>query len=91
VSPVISPAEAAAYRRRWQLVNKRQVAELRAMTIEQRFDVMCRLWQWARLFGGWERSPSEQAAIEEVRARWNRLRRIERAKTQSKASIGDLL
>lgn len=65
--------EAKAFAARWHLVADEERRELRAMTLEQKFAQLAALMESTRALG-WE--TTDPAEVEEVRARWNRLRAI---------------
>jgi hypothetical protein len=67
---VLSPEQAHAFRRRWQLVEERQRAEQKLATIEDRLDELERLMSSIRDFG-WDEALNDDAP---VRARWASLR-----------------
>lgn len=69
----LSKAEATAYQERWERVNEADRAQLRAMTVEEKFRHLSSLMQWARAFGWDEALAAEE---DEVRRRWNRLRKV---------------
>ena len=65
--------EARAFAARWKLVADEERRELRATTLEQKFAQTAALMESARALG-WE--TTDAAEVEEVRARWNRLRAL---------------
>ena len=68
----ISALAAARYRRRWAIVRKRLIEELRATSMESKLRQLAGLMQSAREMG-WSRSQEEED--DAVRARWMALRR----------------
>ncbi|MBM2809817.1 MAG: hypothetical protein HW416_576 [Chloroflexi bacterium] len=60
-----------AWRERWALVNEVHEAEVRALSSAQKLEQLDALLAFARWLG-WQRSEAE---VQEVRDRWNRLRR----------------
>jgi hypothetical protein len=73
MNPPLTKAEAEAFRKRWQLVNAREEEELRATSIEVKWQQFNTLLRWARQFG-WSEALKEGEA--EVRERWIRLRKV---------------
>jgi hypothetical protein len=76
--PVITPAEARAYTRRWKLVNEYIDAERRAKTPQQRYDEVVDLMQWVDFFGSRKALEADERIRRDV---WNRLRRLYRARS----------
>jgi len=66
-------AEIRAWKKRWELVNQREIEELRAMSPEVKLRQLDALMRSVDQMG-W-REELEQG-VEEVRERWNKLRRI---------------
>jgi len=66
----VSPEQARAFRRRWQLVEERERAELKSSTLEEKVDELERLMLSVRDFG-WDEALDDDAP---VRARWADLR-----------------
>ena len=73
MKPRITKAEARAFKARWKKVNAVQREELRAMSPAQKMRQLTALMASARQLGWTE---SRDKKVHEVRARWNRLRRI---------------
>ncbi len=71
----MTKAEGRAYKRRWEAVNRFQIEELRATPVEEKFRQLALLMRVAR---AWPWTPKqlalEAAEVEQVRARWARLR-----------------
>lgn len=67
----LSPEQARAFHRRWELVEERKRAEAAATTLEEKLDDIERLMLSVRDFG-WEEALDDDAPI---RARWARLRK----------------
>lgn len=67
----LTPEQARAYVRRWELVNEREREELRAMTIDEKLRQVAMLMASAKALGWDERLDAEDA---EVRERWRLLR-----------------
>jgi hypothetical protein len=67
---VLSPEEARAFQRRWQLVDERQRAEQMSAAMEDKLDELERLMLSVRDFG-WDEALDDDAP---VRARWASLR-----------------
>ena len=66
----LSPEQARAFRRRWELVEDRKRAEQASATLEQKLDELERLMLSVGDFG-WNEALNDDAP---VRARWARLR-----------------
>jgi hypothetical protein len=66
--------EMAAWRDRWKLVNERELVELRAMSPEAKFRRVVELMELGHALGWATRSERELREIDEVRARWVKLR-----------------
>lgn len=73
MSEKLTPAEARAWQRRWELVNRREIEELRATPVDVKFRQLEALMQSVDQMG-WREGLEE--GIEEVRERWNKPRRI---------------
>lgn len=73
----LTKAEARAFQKRWQLVNAREVEEMRATSIDVKWQQFNTLLRWAYEFG-WTEALAEGEA--EVRERWNRIRKAFRGK-----------
>ena len=73
----ISQAEAHAFRARWQLANMAEREELRATPIAHKLRQLAALMASARMLGEATDHGKEET---EIRGRWNRLRRAERAR-----------
>jgi hypothetical protein len=71
MSRPLTRAEARAFRRRWQLVNAREVEELRNTDLDVKWRQFNTLLAWAQQLG-WTEALRE--GDEEVRQRWVRLR-----------------
>jgi len=71
----MTKAEARAFRKRWRLVNAREVEELRSTSLEVRLQQFNTLLGWAHQLG-WAEALGEGEA--EVRQRWARLRKAYR-------------
>jgi hypothetical protein len=76
MKPRISQAEAHAFRARWQLANTAEREELRTTPIAHKLRQLAALMASARMLGETTDHGEEEA---EIRSRWNRLRRAERA------------
>ena len=61
-----------AWKDRWKAVNRREIEELRAKTMDQKLAELEMLFQAAREFG---RHDSSSAETEVARSRWLKLRR----------------
>jgi hypothetical protein len=72
VMNAITPEEARAYFKRWELVRDVEAAELRRATMETKFQQLAALMASRHLFGP---EPDREAQVCEVRDRWARLRR----------------
>jgi hypothetical protein len=72
-----SKAELQAWLERWKRVNEFEVQELRDTSVETKLRQLAALMASAEAFGWRE----DQEEIEEVRARWNRLREIYRERS----------
>jgi hypothetical protein len=68
----LTKAEARAFRRRWERVNREEEEELRSTSVEVKWRQFNTLLGWAGQFG-WTESLGEGEA--EVRQRWARLRK----------------
>ena len=66
-------AEIRAWKKRWELVNQREIEELRAMSPEAKLRQLEALMRSVDQMG-WREQLEE--GVEEVRERWNKLRRI---------------
>jgi len=66
-------AEIRAWKKRWELVNQREIEELRAMSPEAKLRQLDALMRSVDQMG-WREKLEE--GVEEVRERWNKLRRI---------------
>lgn len=71
----MTSAEGNAFATRWQLVAEAEREELRATSLVQKFAQLASLMASAKSLG-WE--TTDQAEVDEVRARWNRLEAIYR-------------
>jgi hypothetical protein len=69
----ITPEEARAYFKRWELVRDAEAAELKRATVESKFQQLAALMASRYLFGP---EPDREAQVQEVRDRWTRLRRL---------------
>jgi hypothetical protein len=72
VMDAITPEEARAYFKRWELVRDVEAAELRRATMETKFHQLAALMASRHLFGA---EPDREPQVHEVRDRWTRLRR----------------
>jgi hypothetical protein len=72
VMNAMTPEEARAYFKRWELVRGVEAAELRRATMETKFQQLAALMASRHLFGP---EPDREAQVHEVRERWTRLRR----------------
>jgi hypothetical protein len=68
----MTPEEARAYFKRWELVRDVEAAELRRATMETKLQQLAALMASRHLFGP---EPDREAQVHEVRDRWTRLRR----------------
>jgi hypothetical protein len=68
----MTPEEARAYFKRWELVRDAEAAELRRATMETKFQQLAALMAARHLF---RPEPGREAQVQEVRDRWTRLRR----------------
>jgi hypothetical protein len=68
----ITPEEALAYFRRWELVRDAEARELRDTSMETKLQQLASLMASRHVFGP---QPDREAEIEVVRERWARLRR----------------
>jgi hypothetical protein len=68
----MTPEEARAYFKRWELVRDTEAAELRLATMETKLQQLAALMASRHLFGA---EPDREAQVHEVRERWTRLRR----------------
>ena len=68
----ITPEEARAYFRRWELVREAEVMELRRTSMETKLKHLAALMASRHVFGP---EPDREAQIQVVRERWARLRR----------------
>lgn len=69
----ITRPEAKAFKKRWSAVEAADVAELRATPVSRKLAQLIALMSSAPLFGDSDRRAADEA---EVRARWQRLRKI---------------
>ncbi len=72
VMNAMTPEEARAYFKRWELVRDVEAAELRRATMETKFQQLAALMASRHLFG---HERDREAQVLEVRDRWTRLRR----------------
>ena len=72
MAPRLSKTAAQAFRKRWKLVNEREVEELRSTTADMKLQQFNTLLAWARQLG-WSEALNEGEW--EVRERWARLRK----------------
>ena len=70
---VITPQEALAYFRRWELVRDAEARELRRTPVETKLQQLAALMASRHVFGP---EPDREAEIQVVRERWARLRRV---------------
>jgi hypothetical protein len=75
MKPALTRAQARAFRKRWQLVNAREVEELRRTPLDVKLQQINTLMGWVQQLG-WAEVLAEGEA--EVRARWVKLRRAHR-------------
>jgi hypothetical protein len=75
MSRPLSNPEARAFRKRWQLVNARELDEVRSASMELRWQQFKTLLAWAQEFGWSEVLRDEE---DQVRQRWARLRKASR-------------
>jgi hypothetical protein len=68
----ITPKDARAYFRRWELVRDAEARELRRAPMETKLQQLAALMASRHLFGP---EPDREAQIQVVRERWARLRR----------------
>jgi hypothetical protein len=71
--PAVTPDEARAYFRRWELVRAEQARELRSTSMETKLRQLAALMASRRLFGD---EPDRDVGVQAVRARWARLRQL---------------
>lgn len=67
----LTPKDAEDYRARWDLANRREIAELRTTSIEQKFRQLCALVASRHAF---PLDPNREKLNAEVAARWCRIR-----------------
>jgi hypothetical protein len=72
VPPRLTKEQAIAFRQRWQQVEEAERRELQNATVELRFRQLVSMFDSARALG-W--ATTDEAEIEQVRARWAKLRR----------------
>jgi hypothetical protein len=75
MKPALTKAQARAFRKRWQLVNAREVEELRRTPLDVKLQQINTLMGWVQQLGWAEMLAQGEA---EVRARWTKLRRAHR-------------
>jgi len=68
----ITPAEALAYFRRWELVRDAEARELTRTSMETKLKQLAALMASRHVFGP---EPDREAQVQVVRERWARLRR----------------
>jgi len=68
----ITPAEALAYFRRWELVRDAEARELTRTSMESKLKQLAALMASRHVFGP---EPDREAQVQVVRERWARLRR----------------
>ena len=68
----ITPEEALAYFRRWELVREAEAREVRRTSMETKLRQLAALMAARHVFGP---DPDREAQIQVVRERWARLRR----------------
>jgi len=66
----ITPAEARAYCKRWELVREMEVAELRRTSVDAKFRQLSALMASRGIFGV---DPERERGMQLVRDRWTRL------------------
>ncbi len=69
----ITPEEALAYFRRWELVREAEARELRRTPMETKLQQLASLMASRHVFGP---EPDREAQLQLVRERWARLRRV---------------
>jgi hypothetical protein len=69
---VVTPEEAVAYFRRWEMVRDAEVRELRRTPMETKLQQLASLMASRHVFGP---EPDREAETRVVRERWARLRR----------------
>jgi hypothetical protein len=72
MSTLMTKEEAQAFKARWSLVNKQILDEVRQKSLEDKLDELADLYETAFELGWIERM---QNAVDEVSARWQKLRR----------------
>lgn len=63
--------EMLEYKRRWKLVNDRDLKELRSTSVEEKFRQLAVLFAFAKEMG-WDKILASE--VDEVRARWRKIR-----------------
>ena len=69
----ITKEQANAYKKRWELINKAEIQELRNATLTQKMQQIQSLMASINTIDGWSNSLSKDEDI--VRKRWNKLRK----------------
>lgn len=69
----MTPKDASAWRDRWRAVNAHRVAEVRAMTVDEKADQLDDLMS-ANVAAKWIRK--REVEVEIIRRRWARLREV---------------
>ncbi|MEZ4866714.1 MAG: hypothetical protein R3C14_35670 [Caldilineaceae bacterium] len=62
------------YKARWEAVAEVERVELRALTLEQRWQQLILLFRFAQQVSKVQKTPRESQDIIEVRERWNKLK-----------------
>lgn len=75
--PLLTKAEAKAFKKRWQFVNAREMEEMRSTSIEVKWQQFNTLMRWAYEFGWTQRLAERDAA---ARERWIKIRKAMRGK-----------
>jgi len=70
--PIITKAQARAFRKRWKIANEREAEELRNTRLELKVQQLATLMEWARHF---EWPEDRELEVAKVRERWARLRK----------------
>ena len=70
----ITKEQANAYKKRWELINKAEIQELRNATFTQKMHQIQSLMASINTIDGWSNTLSKDEDI--VRERWNKLRKV---------------
>ncbi len=73
----ITRADAVAFRRRWKIVNALEIEKVRALSPDEKLDQLSTLMALAKELD-WTAALEREAS--KVRNRWNKLRKVYRAK-----------